>query len=854
MIEQRANEMSSLSKLLLNAVLCWLVCVAAARAAEPVMLAPTNGAKAVDAELWPGAPVIAHLGEKKIELRRRADGSVVMGDLMFIEVHPDFAILNIESPTHGADELDSGRFGVMAHDGRMIFPVESRFIEYFEVCNCFVKVDADGVRLFDVHAQPRTDLVFDDLRISYRTSERFWAVVRQGKYGVLDAQTAQLVVPTQYERTEVVRDMIFANDGDQWHVLDLHGAPIAGLEAMDDLDFWPEANALIVDKSKLVAPDGKVLMPAGRYRRITPAGKYAIVERNDKYGLIDLNRKEVVAPKFAVMAQVDKHEDTDRFLIALDGFNGHRYGMIDATGKLVMPPVFSEIERGSAEYAIDPTNVIAKQFPYLNVSRDDKLGVYDFDGKALLEPIYLKIYTEHSGAPWMLVIDAHWRRGLYNVALRKFTIPMGRFDELVRYDEIGQGDELYRFRRNGRFGLVDRNGRLILPADYDLLVVSDRAAPMLAGVRQGKPEGIVLERNATGIWRALPERRPVVPGPGHDGHPIAAMLDAHIDARYLPEGYETPEQIRAAVADGRLAQATPPSIQMSGETAYVGFGNFKADARSGALPNAMTVCFDNDGFRLLTKAPLDGRKPDGSRACNDARAPALHFKGELDAQLECIDCERHGIPKVWKRQHDAIACTLMPWQPETAAARWHAWQTAMQAAWNAELPDGQQTTNPNAAQYAVKTALAELVDPETPIATALAALRMGKSSWAQGPAQARNVDADRVARTVLDWLWHAQPAGDGGRYPEARSELPQCARVWYLKLDDLEAALRTHARDPKRAWNGEYALPPAGELARNTYPFVTMTESDTGLRLTGISRELIEMAAWYVSVHDTTKQ
>ena len=75
-----------------------------------------------------------------------------------------------------------------------------------------------------------------------------------------------------------------------------------------------------------------------------------------------------------------------------------------------------------------------------------------------------------------------------------------------------------------------------------------------------------------------------------------------------------------------------------------------------------------------------------------------------------------------------------------------------------------------------------------------------------------------------------------------------------MKLDDLEAALRTHAGDPKRAWNGEYALPPAGELARNTYPFVTMTESDTGLRLTGISRELIEMAAWYVSVHDTTKQ
>lgn len=845
--------MSRLFTLLLSSALCWCLSIGAARASEPLVLVPTYSDQVTDTELWPDAPFIAHRLENKIELKRRSDGAVVFGDLMGIEIFPDFAILGVNVPGTGADEPAGARFGVMAHDGRMMFPVESRFIEYFEACNCFVKADDDGVRLFDVHAQPRTDLVFDDIHIRHRARDRFWAVVRQEKFGVLDAQTAQLVVPMQYERTKVVRDMIFANDGEQWHVLDLHGAPVAGLEAMDDLAFWPEANALIVDGSKLVAPDGKLLMPAGRYRRIEPVGKYAIVERNDKFGLIDSNRKEVVEPKFAVLASMSHDDDSDRFLVALEGFHGRRYGMIDAKGKLLMQPIFSEIEREGADYAIDPTNVIAKRFYYLNVSRDDKLGLYDLDGKALLEPIYGTIHAHHSGTPWMLVIDERRRRGLYNVALRKFTIPMGAFDQLAPYDEIGQGDELYEFRRNGRYGVVDRNGRVIVPGNYDLFVVSDRVAPVLAGVREGKPEGMALVRDTNGTWRALPERRPVVTAPGHDGHPIAALLDARIDARFLPEGYETPEQITAAVADGRLAQANPPSIQVSGETAYVGFGNFKASARVGTLPNTMAVCFDAEGLRLLTKAPFDGRKPGGGRACDDARAPALHFKGELEAQLECVECARYGIPKVWKRQHDAVACTLAPWQPEAAAARWNAWQTAMQSAWNAASPDAPPTTNANASQYAVKNALAELVDPDTPVATALAALRLGKPSWAQAQAQARNVDADRVARTVLDWLWRAQPAGDGGRYPEPRSDLPQCARVWYLKLDELEAAMRAHTGDPKQAWGGQYALPPAGELVRDAYPFASMTETADGLRLTGISRELIEMAAWYVSVQPAAK-
>lgn len=824
-----------------------------AAAAEPVTVLPTMVAKSADAELWPSSPWIARRSELTVAIHRRADGAVVVGDLAGIEVYPEFAMLYRRAAAASEGGDDDMLIGAMARDGRMLFPIEDQIIAYFEVCQCFLRAGKEGVRMFDLQGQPRTDLVFDDVRIRHRTTDRLWPVVRNDRYGVLDARTAQLVLPMEYDRARVQGDLILARDQeDQWHAFDAQGRPIAGLGTVDDLVYWADAGLLIVDDQKLVARDGKVVVPAGRYTDIKPAGKYAIVARNRKYGLIDQRGKELVAPKYSAIAPADEGADTGRFLVGLDGFQGGRYGMVDGTGRVLLPPIFEDVEHATADYETDPTTGGAKRFAYLKVSRNDKQGVYGLDGKELLKPVYDALHTHVPASPWMLVIEKQ-RRGLYNVAQRKFTIPLGRFDDLLPFEDFGQGDELYRFQRNGRYGVVDRNGRQIVAADYELLTATEPDAPILAGVRANALEGIAVERDAKGVWRALPERRPVVTEPGYDGHRIAALLKSRIDTRYLPEGYETPEQITAAFADGRLVDANPPSIQVSGETAFVGFDNFKARSRDDALPNTMAMCFEDEGFRLLTKEALDGRRPDGSHACDDARAPALHFKADGDGRLECVECERHGLPTVWKRQTDAVACTLGPWQPDTAAARWRDWQAAMQSAWKS-LPAVSDETDPYTARDTLQAALADVVEPESRMANALAALRAGNPPWAQVPAQMRNVDPDLLARTVLDLLWRAQPAGDGGRYPEADSELPQCARVWYLKLEDIEAALRAHAGDPEPLWGGQYQLPPSGELVRNAYAFVTMTETEDGLRLAGISRELVELAAWYLSVQPAARQ
>ena len=70
----------------------------------------------------------------------------------------------------------------------------------------------------------------------------------------------------------------------------------------------------------------------------------------------------------------------------------------------------------------------------------------------------------------------------------------------------------------------------------------------------------------------------------------------------------------------------------------------------------------------------------------------------------------------------------------------------------------------------------------------------------------------------------------------------------------LEAAVRAYEGPTPLAWANAFRLPAAGRLVRNAYPFATFAESEGQLRLAGISRELVELAAWYLSVQPAARQ
>jgi len=831
----------------------WAALVSALAQGSAVLAAGTAAAP-----LWPNGTIVAERLPAGVEVRAQAGGPVIVDHLLGVEVRGDYAYL-YRKPANANGDIDF-IIGAMTRDGRIVVPIEYGGVDFHVACACFIVERDHKQGLLDRQGKVRAALVYDRIEEAYRDDETLWPVKLGERVGVIDARTGSLVLPTEFERVDVESAMLLAKssapkgkDDDEaedatprWRAFDRNGRPIAGIAAARSLTYWENARTVVVDGSAVYNAQGEVVIPAGRYFSIRPERERAIVGKGrSSYGLIDTHGKEVVPPRYDGIWALSTHDGRQRFGIKINGLKGERYGMIDADGKVLIAPTMTALREGSA---VDGERRKSDDEPavhhdYLQVYQGKLVGLYDADGKPLLAPIYDDFSTDDYNAPWMLVHRGK-QSGLYNLIERKFTIAPGKYSALFALNGIGRDDELFSAQSGGRTGVVDRTGKIVVPFEYDTLVVSDREPPTLAGSRARKLNGIALERSDDGRWRVKNDKLPVYVERRYDNHPLAALASARIDARYVPEGYDSAERITAAFAAGKLDDANAPSILLADRIAYVGFSNIRLPHARPLLPLAMPVCHEDDGFRLLTMPPDGNRRSD---ACDDEHAAALSFKGDPDGQLICEECVRLGYPRIWSRQDGGPSCALPDWQPAQADARLQAWQTQFRAAWQGLAAPA---TDASAQQLVADTeaAMAASLAPSSRASLALAASRVGQSQWDELVPRGAHIERRQLTDAVIDALLRAVPAGQGGRYPEQSAKLPQCTRVWYLKLTDIEAAVRAYEGQLPLPWANNFRVPAAGGFARNAYPFATFTETPDGqLRLAGISRELVEAVAWSLS-------
>ena len=834
----------------------------AAGTAGGTAAAPAARTASAASPLWPDAPIVGQRLPEGVEVRAQAGGPVIVDHLLGVEIHGDYAYL-YRKAANATDDSDYVK-GVMTRAGRILIPIEYAGVSFYPACACFEVERDHKIGLLDAQGQVRAALVYDRVHEGFRDDETLWEVEIGPRVGVLDARTGALVLPVEFARVAVEQTMILAkasapagkdeeDDADdtepRWHAFDRGGRPIAGISAAKSLTYWDQARAVVVDGEAVYDAQGRALISAGKYFSIRPEGARAIVGKGrSSYGLVDVLGKEVVPPRYDGIWALSTHDGRQRFGIRVDGLKGERYGMIDADGKLLITPTMTSLREGSAadnEHRKSDDEP-APRHDYLQVYQGDRVGLYDFDGKQWLAPIYDSLSTDDYDTPWMLVRKGK-QSGLYNLIEHKFTIAVGKYQALVPLHGVGRDDELFSAQVNGRTGVVDRNGKVVVPFDYDTLVVSDREPPTLAGSRARKLNGIALEGSDDGQWRIKNDKLPVYVEKRYDNHPLAALMSARIEARYVPEGYDSAERITAAFAAGKLDDANAPSILLSEETAYVGFSNIRLSRARPMLPLAMPVCRDDQGFRLLTTEPQATRAGHASAACDDENAAALHFTGDPEGQLVCEDCARLGYPRIWLRQDAGPSCGLPDWRADAAGAQLQAWQTQFRAAWQA-LPAAAAGISAQQLVDDTQRAMEASLEPKSRASLALAASRVGESQWDGLVPRGAHIERQQLTNAVIEALLRAVPAGQGGRYPEQSAQLPQCSRVWYLKIADIEAAVRAYEGQLPLAWANSFRVPAGGSLARNAYPFATFTESSDGrLRLAGISRELVEAVAWYLS-------
>lgn len=237
-------------------------------------------------------------------------------------------------------------------------------------------------------------------------SEGMACVLKEGKYGYIDLE-GETVIPFDYDRaTSFVEGLAYFAVGDTYGFMDKTGTPVFYLEC-DSVSSFQEGLAYF--------------SLAGRYGYIDQSGQTAIEPGFDDAGYFKEGLAKVMKEgrigvinregTYIVPAEYDSVSIEDQFIIAQsDG----KYVCFNRTGKVILEQS-DYIER------------ITTKGDYICFQNEGKQGLIDGEGNILIEPLY----------DWILSL-----------------IP-GQDLLIVREDEL--------------YGVVDLQGEIRIPVEYDYI-------------------------------------------------------------------------------------------------------------------------------------------------------------------------------------------------------------------------------------------------------------------------------------------------------------------------------------------------------------------------------------------------
>lgn len=321
------------------------------------------------------------------------------------------------------------------------------------------------------------------------------------------------------------------------------------LDSVGNLMFWSDYNYIFplnghvleaqkIPHSGLVRHDGTVVLPPV-YDGFSPAEHEAwvYVVFQNKRGLFDTKeQKWILPPEFdqiAVHSQlIEAYRVSEPAFFDLAGqplpppvpgalhYFGNglfkvmregQQGVDRRDGSTVIPPLYDEIK-------------LLDEMPLFAVSRDGLWGLFDTLGREILPPRYDWLRPCRSslyGSSGMFVIFSQNRREGLLDSLGNELLP-------AVYNHIGSYDaEVDRLpvKKEGKFGLIGRQGREVLPPKYDLLIGNHEIGFV---VKQDDRHGLADANGAQVLPLVFDELRPLTKHWRDPYNPVEGFLLARV--------------------------------------------------------------------------------------------------------------------------------------------------------------------------------------------------------------------------------------------------------------------------------------------------------------------------------------
>ncbi|MDR1607983.1 MAG: WG repeat-containing protein [Deltaproteobacteria bacterium] len=198
-----------------------------------------------------------------------------------------------------------------------------------------------------------------------------------------------------------------------------------------------------------------------------------------KYGLVNLSGKVLVPPTFDSIEQTI--DDLDYFLVKVD----KQYGVIDKTGYYIVPlsPTFIKYNKKQNEYWVEKT--------------DNDSWAYTISQPGKRKLTKAELWSSVDELKWKLAPCAdktsNQEQGFCN---SQGAFVIGKFDSAKPFSDFG----LAKVIRDGKVGYVDITGQMATPTKFE--DGQDFYAPGIAAVKSKGLWGII---NSKGTWVVKPE-------------------------------------------------------------------------------------------------------------------------------------------------------------------------------------------------------------------------------------------------------------------------------------------------------------------------------------------------------------
>ena len=362
------------------------------------------------------------------------------------------------------------KFGLLRKDGRIIIPAkldeiiifDSNFI-FYRVGNNWGIANSKGYVLYE--AQFNSFIKLDDsLFLITKGGEcDIFNRCEGNKFGIIN-KNGIFLVPLKFDGIGEIKDsFIEVSLNNAWGLMKLNGKLIIDVKYEDLFYFcsyvWFKENGkwgfMDLNKKVLIKPNYEAIIRLEN-------SNFIKTKINEKWGLVNCNGKEILDNEFDKISYLGD----GYFLVEKNNLKG----VVDSFGKLIIDLKYKDISYSNKKFVLYDGNYWRFEnikFSYLEfvsdlliAKKDEFFGIIDTNGVVLIDFYYDSIRIFNN---FIFVKKSNYGT-LFNTKFEKIS---ENIDSFVIFENF------LKFRKFGKWGLISKNGSLLLEAEYDYIDKSD---------------------------------------------------------------------------------------------------------------------------------------------------------------------------------------------------------------------------------------------------------------------------------------------------------------------------------------------------------------------------------------------